>query len=52
LITGFILDDYGNREKTGAPKIREIQKKRYNKEISGAVSCPDWNFFVVIQNPG
>jgi hypothetical protein len=33
-------------------KIRGIQEKRYNEEISGAESCPDRDFFVLIQNPG
>jgi hypothetical protein len=50
--TGFVLDDYKNREKTGAPEIRGIQQKRYNEEIFLCVSGPDWIFFVVTQNPG
>ena len=36
----------------GIPKIRGIREKRYNEEIFSCVSGPDWNFFVVKQNPG
>jgi hypothetical protein len=36
----------------GIPKIRGIREKRYNEEIFSCVSGPDWNFFVVVQNPG
>jgi len=46
------LDDLIRLENFGAPKIRGIHEKRYNKEIFLCVSGPDRNFFVVAQNPG
>jgi len=46
------LDDLVRLENIGALKIRGIQEKRYNKEIFLCVSGPDWNFFVMVQNPG
>jgi hypothetical protein len=36
-----ILDDFDGPENFGVPKIRGIQKKRYNEEIFLCVSGPD-----------
>jgi hypothetical protein len=36
-----ILMRYKN---SGVPKIRGIQRKRYNNVFFGLVSCPDWIF--------
>jgi hypothetical protein len=37
---------------SGVPKIRGIQRKRYNNVFSGPLQAPDEIFFVVKQNPG
>jgi hypothetical protein len=39
-------------ENLGIPKIRGIQKKRYNEEIFLCVTGPDGNFLDVEKNPG
>jgi hypothetical protein len=47
-----ILDDLAEPEILSAPKIRGIQRKRYNNEILSAGLGSDWIFHDVVKNPG
>jgi hypothetical protein len=49
---GFIFNDFWNCDFFSLPEIRGIQRKRYNEEISGPLSCPVLIFHVVEKNPG